>query len=113
MDYFFDEQISSDSNKLNNFKKLSKTFITQRDYESLNYIYELEKTSHRLPLSDKVYMEWIAALLDFYFITKRRRISRLEKAIKQLNDTDIHYLQILNSYLISTMRQIIWNVLGN
>ncbi|MFR4032450.1 MAG: hypothetical protein ACLTZN_01235 [Streptococcus sp.] len=38
MDYFFDEQISSDSNKLNNFKKLSKTFITQRDYESLNYI---------------------------------------------------------------------------
>ena len=43
MDYFFDEQISSDSNELNNFKKLSKTFITQRDYESLNYIYELEK----------------------------------------------------------------------
>ena len=43
MDYFFDEQISSDSNKLNNFKKLSKTFITQRDYESLNYIYEIRK----------------------------------------------------------------------
>lgn len=99
MDYFFDEQISSDSNELNNFKKLSKTFITQRDYESLNYIYELEKeTSHRLPLSDKVYMEWIAALLDFYFYNQKEEgISRLKKAIKQLNDTDIHYLQILNS----------------
>ena len=41
MDYFFDEQISSESNELNNFKKLSKTFIMDRDYESLNYIYEL------------------------------------------------------------------------
>ena len=99
MDYFFDEQISSDSNKLNNFKKLSKTFITQRDYESLNYIYELEKeTSHRLPLSDKIYMEWIASLLDFYFYNQKEEgISRLEKAIKQLKETDIHYLQILNS----------------
>ena len=99
MDYFFDEQISSDSNKLNNFKKLSKTFITQRDYESLNYIYELEKeTSHRLPLSDKIYMEWIASLLDFYFYNQKEEgISRLEKTIKQLKETDIHYLQILNS----------------
>lgn len=99
MDYFFDEQISSESNELNNFKKLSKTFIMERDYESLNYIYELEKeTSHRLSLSDKIYMEWIESLIDFYFYHKKGDgIFKLEKAIKQLKETDIHYLQILNS----------------
>ncbi|MCJ0549926.1 helix-turn-helix domain-containing protein, partial [Enterococcus cecorum] len=39
MDYFFNEQISSDSVELEDFKK----FIIQRDYSSLKYIYELEK----------------------------------------------------------------------
>lgn len=32
-----------------------------------------------------------------FIIKKEEGISRLEKAIKQLKETDIHYLQILNS----------------
>lgn len=74
MDYFFYEQISSDSVELEDFKKFSKKFIIQRDYSSLRYIYELEKDKlHRLSLSEKIYMEWIGTLVDFYFYDKKMK----------------------------------------
>lgn len=74
MDYFFNEQISSDSVELEDFKNFSKKFITQRDYSLLRYIYELEKDKlHRLSLSEKIYMEWIGALVDFYFYDKKMK----------------------------------------
>ena len=99
MDYFFDEQILDESTELTEFKKIAKTFITQRNYESLKYIYDLEKEkSHRLSLSDKIYLEWIASLVDFYVCDSRERaIERLEKALKLVHKTDVNYLQISNT----------------
>ena len=40
MDYFFDEQIVEEVDELAEFKKLAHTFIINRNYESLKYIYE-------------------------------------------------------------------------
>lgn len=99
MDYFFDEQILNESTELIEFKKIAKTFITQRNYESLKYIYDLEKEkSHRLSLSDKIYLEWIASLVDFYVRDRREgAIGRLEKALKSTHKADINYLQISNT----------------
>ena len=42
IDYFFNEQIVEEIDELSEFKKLAQTFITNRNYESLKYIYELE-----------------------------------------------------------------------
>ena len=54
MDYFFNEQIEEEIDELSEFKKLAQTFITNRNYESLKYIYELESVKvHRLSLVDK------------------------------------------------------------
>lgn len=99
MDYFFDEDISNESTEHIEFKKIAKTFISQRNYESLRYVYELKKeASHRLSLSDKIYLEWVGSLVDFYFYNKRKEaIARLEKLLQSLNKTDINYLQISNS----------------
>lgn len=99
MDYFFDEQISNESTELVSFKKIAKNFVTHRDYESLKYLYELEKEkSHRLSLSDKIYLEWIGSLVDFYFHDRREEaIVKLEKILQSLNKADINYLQISNT----------------
>ncbi|BBA92358.1 helix-turn-helix domain-containing protein [Streptococcus ruminantium] len=99
MDYFFDEQVSNENSELTEFKKIAKTFIAQRNYESLKYIYDLEKeTSHRLSLSDKIYLEWIASLVDFYFHgRKKEAIERLEKLLQSLDKSDINFLQISNT----------------
>jgi hypothetical protein len=99
MNYFFDEEVANENLKLVEFKKIAKVFITQRNYESLNYIYELEKEkTHRLSLSDKLYMQWIAALIDFYFYHKKEEaIESLEKVLQSLHKVDINYLQISNT----------------
>ena len=99
MDYFFDDKILNENTELTEFKKIAKTFITQRNYESLKYIYGLGKEkSHRLTISDKIYLEWIASLVDFYACDRRERaIERLEKAIKLTHKADINYLQISNT----------------
>ncbi|BCP57779.1 transcriptional regulator [Streptococcus parasuis] len=99
MDYFFDEHISDESVELIEFKKISKNFINHRNYESLKYIYELEKgKSHRLSLSDKIYLEWVGSLVDFYFFQKREEaMENLEEILKSLTKIDINYLQISNT----------------
>ncbi|WFM80874.1 helix-turn-helix domain-containing protein [Streptococcus ruminicola] len=99
MDYFFDEHISDESVELIEFKKISKNLINHRNYESLKYIYELEKgKSHRLSLSDKIYLEWVGSLVDFYFFQKREEaMENLEEILKSLTKIDINYLQISNT----------------
>ena len=99
MDYFFNEQIEEEIDELSEFKKLAQTFITNRNYESLKYIYELESVKvHRLSLVDKFYMEWIKSLIDFYFYgQKEEAVARLEKVLSQLNVTDLIYLQVANT----------------
>ena len=99
MDYFFDEQIVEEVDELAEFKKLAHTFIINRNYESLKYIYELENVkSHRLSLADKFYMEWIKSLIDFYFYGQQEEaVERLEKVLSQLSISDMNYLQISNT----------------
>ena len=99
IDYFFNEQIEEEIDELSEFKKLAQTFITNRNYESLKYIYELESVKvHRLSLVDKFYMEWIKSLIDFYFYgQKEEAVARLEKVLSQLNVTDLIYLQVANT----------------
>lgn len=99
MDYFFDKQVNGEMTELYDFKKLAKSFLSYRDYESLKYIYELEKeTSHRLSLSDKIYMEWIGTLVDFYYFDKKKEaMTRLEDVLNQLKRIDLMYLQISNT----------------
>lgn len=99
MDYFFDEQIVQEVEELSEFKKLAQTFITNRNYESLKYVYELENVkAHRLSLADKIYMAWVKALIDFYFYgQKEEAVTRLEKVLPQLSVSDLNYLQISNT----------------
>ena len=99
IDYFFNEQIGEEIDELSEFKKLAQTFITNRNYESLKYIYELESVKvHRLSLVNKFYMEWIKSLIDFYFYGKQEEpVARLEKVLSQLNVTDLFYLQVSNT----------------
>ncbi len=99
MDYFFDEQVVEKVEELSEFKKLAQTFITNRNYESLKYIYELENVkAHRLSLADKIYMEWIKSLIDFYFYgQKEDAIVRLEGVLSQLSVSVLNYLQVSNT----------------
>ena len=99
IDYFFNEQIVEEIDELSEFKKLAQTFITNRNYESLKYIYELEGVKvHRLSLVNKFYMEWIKSFIDFYFYgQKEEAVARLGKVLSQLNVTDLFYLQVSNT----------------
>ena len=101
MDYFFVEQVTEEEDELSEFRKLAQTLITNRDYETLKYIYELENVKkHRLTLSDKIYMEWIKALIDFYFHNRKAEaVSVLEAVIPLLSISDLNYIKVLNTLL--------------
>lgn len=99
MDYFFDEQVQDEKNELENFRLVAENFISQRDYSSLKYLYNLEsKSSSHLSLSDKMYLEWIQTLVLFYCDNnKLEAISKLEKLIKEKNISEINYLRFSNT----------------
>ena len=99
MDYFFEEQVEQKTDELSEFKKLAHIFILNRNYESLKYIFELEKIkSHRLSLSDKLYFEWIKSLIDFYFYGKKNEaVIKLEEVLEQTSLYDLNYLQVSNT----------------
>ena len=99
MDYFFDEQVQDEKNELENFRLVAENFISQRDYSSLKYLYNLEsKSSSHLSLSDKMYLEWIQTLVLFYCDNnKLEAVSKLEKLIKEKNISEISYLRFSNT----------------
>lgn len=99
MDYFFDEQVQDEKNELENFRLVAENFISQRDYSSLKYLYNLEsKSSSHLSLSDKMYLEWIQTLVLFYCDNnKLEAVSKLEKLIKERNISEINYLRFSNT----------------
>ena len=99
MDYFFDEQVRDEKNELENFRLVAENFISQRDYSSLKYLYNLEsKSSSHLSLSDKMYLEWIQTLVLFYCDNnKLEAVSKLEKLIKEKNISEINYLRFSNT----------------
>ena len=99
MDYFFDEQVQDEKNELENFRLVAENFISQRDYSSLKYLYNLEsKSSSHLSLSDKMYLEWIQTLVLFYCDdNKLEAVSKLEKLLKERNISEINYLRFSNT----------------
>ena len=99
MDYFFDEQVQDEKNELENFRLVAESFISQRDYSSLKYLYNLEsKSSSHLSLSDKMYLEWIQTLVLFYCDdNKFEAVSKLEKLLKERNISEINYLRFSNT----------------
>lgn len=99
MDYFFDEQVQDEKTELENFRLVAENFISQRDYSSLKYLYNLEsKSSSHLSLSDKMYLEWIQTLVLFYCDNnKLEAVSKLEKLIKEKNISEINYLRFSNT----------------
>lgn len=99
MDYFFDEKVQDEKNELENFRLVAENFISQRDYSSLKYLYNLEsKSSSHLSLSDKMYLEWIQTLVLFYCDNnKLEAVSKLEKLIKEKNISEINYLRFSNT----------------
>ena len=99
MDYFFDEQVQDEKNELENFRLVAENFISQRDYSSLKYLYNLEsKSSSHLSLSDKMYLEWIQTLVLFYCDNNMlEAVSKLEKLIKEKNISEINYLRFSNT----------------
>ena len=99
MDYFFDEQVQDEKNELENFRLVAENFISQRDYSSLKYLYNLEsKSSSHLSLSDKMYLEWIQTLVLFYCDNnKLEAVRKLEKLIKEKNISEINYLRFSNT----------------
>ena len=99
MDYFFYEQVQDEKNELENFRLVAENFISQRDYSSLKYLYNLEsKSSSHLSLSDKMYLEWIQTLVLFYCDNnKLEAVSKLEKLIKEKNISEINYLRFSNT----------------
>lgn len=99
MDYFFDEQVQDEKNELENFRLVAENFISQRDYSSLKYLYNLEsKSSSHLSLSDKIYLEWIQTLVLFYCDNnKLEAVRKLEKLIKEKNISEINYLRFSNT----------------
>ena len=99
MDYCFDEQVRDEKNELENFRLVAENFISQRDYSSLKYLYNLEsKSSSHLSLSDKMYLEWIQTLVLFYCDdNKLEAVSKLEKLLKERNISEINYLRFSNT----------------
>ncbi|XCY70308.1 helix-turn-helix transcriptional regulator [Streptococcus iniae] len=74
MNYFFDEDISKETSTLNNFKVLSKKLLTEREYISLKYLYELEvRKKQKLTLSDQLYLTWIEAIILFHCDDKKQK----------------------------------------
>ncbi|HFN6470848.1 TPA: helix-turn-helix domain-containing protein [Streptococcus pneumoniae] len=98
LDYFFNEQIEVKSN-LSNFKHLSARLLGDRDYDILEYIYKIElKRNTFLASEDRIYLEWIKAIIDFYqYQSQNKAISTLEIALSKVSSKTFIYLKILNT----------------
>ncbi|HGQ0553650.1 TPA: helix-turn-helix transcriptional regulator [Streptococcus pneumoniae] len=98
LDYFFNEQIEVKSN-LSNFKHLSARLLGDRDYDGLEYIYKIElKRNTFLASEDRIYLEWIKAIIDFYqYQSQNKAISTLEIALSKVSSKTFIYLKILNT----------------
>ncbi|HFU3946243.1 TPA: helix-turn-helix domain-containing protein [Streptococcus suis] len=98
LDYFFNEQIEVKSN-LSHFKQLSSKLLEDRNYDDLEYIYQLEvEKKGILSFEDKMYLEWSKAIIDFYkYNLTSQAISHLEQILPRLSSSTAIYLKILNT----------------
>ncbi|HFU4473664.1 TPA: helix-turn-helix domain-containing protein, partial [Streptococcus suis] len=98
LDYFFNEQIEVKSN-LSNFKHLSARLLDDRNYDDLEYLYKIElERSTFLTLEDRMYLEWIKTIIDFYqYDRKHEAISYLENILSKISSNTLIYLKVLNT----------------
>ncbi|NQK93778.1 helix-turn-helix transcriptional regulator [Streptococcus suis] len=98
LDYFFNEQIEVKSN-LSNFKHLSARLLDDRNYDDLEYLYKIElDRSTFLTLEDRMYLEWIKAIIDFYqYNLQHEAISYLENILLKASSNTLIYLKVLNT----------------
>ena len=98
LDYFFNEQIEIKSN-LSNFKNLSSRLLEDRNYKDLEYLYKIElERNNFLTLEDKMYLEWIKAIIDFYqYDHKYEAISYLENILSKVSSNTLIYLKVMNT----------------
>lgn len=98
LDYFFNEHIEVKSN-LTNFKQLATKLLEDRNYNDLEYLYQLEQEkSKKLSSEDKAYLNWVKAIIDFYkYDNKNSAISNLESNLPILSQNSMLYLKILNT----------------
>jgi transcriptional activator len=98
LDYFFNEQIEVKSN-LSNFKHLSARLLDDRDYDDLEYLYKIEIDRNTfLPLEDRMYLEWIKGIIDFYKLNlQNEAISSLERVLSKVSSKNLIYLKVLNT----------------
>lgn len=99
MNYFFEDTEVSSLENIDKFKELSRKFLDQRDYESLQYIYELEKAKRsRLSIKDQLYLDWIDTLVQFhYYKHQTEAVAKLEKILSSMKKSDFYYLQLGNT----------------
>ncbi|MDO4814642.1 MAG: helix-turn-helix domain-containing protein [Gemella sp.] len=101
VEYFFDESVEEENfENLGKFKELSRKLLDQRDYESLKYIYEMEvEKEQALSTSDKLYLEWIGCMVDFYAEgSQELAIKRVEEIVKEDIDNEL-YLTFVNTLM--------------
>lgn len=99
MDYFFEDTEVSSLENIDKFKELSKKFLDEREYESLHYIYELEKSKRaRLSAKDQIYLDWIDTLVQFCYLNHQTEaVAKLKKMLLSLKKSDFYYLQLGNT----------------
>lgn len=99
MNYFFEDTEVSSLENIDKFKELSRKFLDQRDYESLQYIYELEKAKRaRLSVKDQLYLDWMDTLVQFhYYKHQTEAVAKLEKILSSLKKSNFYYLQLGNT----------------
>lgn len=98
LDYFFNEQIEVKSN-LSNFKHLSSRLLEDRNYNDLEYLYKIElERNNFLTLEDRMYLEWVKAIIDFYqHDLQDTAISNLENILSKVSSNTLIYLKALNT----------------
>lgn len=98
LDYFFNEQIEVKSN-LANFKQLSTRLLDDRNYNDLEYLYKIETDRNTfLSLEDRMYLEWIKAIIDFHKSDlQNEAISSLESILLKISSKSLIYLKVLNT----------------
>ncbi|MDO4814762.1 MAG: helix-turn-helix domain-containing protein [Gemella sp.] len=111
MDYFFDESVEEEIESLEKFKEIAQSFLSQRDYEKLKYVYDLEiSKKQKLTIREQHYLELVEAVI-IYNIEKdsAKAIAKLEGLSQEISEEDKLYLKVnfdlLNMYSESNMKE--------
>lgn len=98
LDYFFYEHIELKSN-ITNFKQLATKLLEDRNYNDLEYLYQLEQEkAKKLSSEDRTYLNWVKAIINFYkYDNKNSAIATLESSLQVLSPNSMVHLKILNT----------------